>query len=61
MKKAEIDQLKKTVQALRDVLEQERITHSEERQKIRQSDREENQLLEKMIVALRDELERARV
>jgi hypothetical protein len=53
----EIDQLKKTVQALRDELENERARHSEERQAIRLQARDETKHLQDMVVALRDQVE----
>jgi molybdopterin converting factor small subunit len=53
----EIDQLKKTVQALRDELENERAKHHEERQSIRVQSRDETKHLEEMVSALREQLE----
>ena len=53
----EIDQLKKTVQALRDELENERAHHSEERQSIRLQARDEAKHLQDMVVVLRDQVE----
>jgi hypothetical protein len=49
--------LKKTVQAFRDELENERAKHNEERQAIRVQSRDETKHLEEMVSALREQLE----
>jgi hypothetical protein len=52
-------ELRETIQALRDELERETVRHSREQQEIRQVFSGEQQQLQQMIVALRQELEAA--
>ncbi len=56
---AEITELRATIQALRDELESERGRHVREQQQILQTARGEQQQLQQMIVALREQLEAA--
>jgi molecular chaperone GrpE (heat shock protein) len=56
---SEIAQLKQTVQALREEMENHRIRHREEMQSARVTFRDENQHLKDMIVVLRDQMEKA--